>query len=112
MTKWILACTLAASLVSVAQAAPAAKQAVDASAQVMAPEPAVPFPPKLLDTWVTFHLAHCGPGGTYPADPDCALFYKGKYHLHYIYQKGRYNHCYAHVSSPDMVHWKWEPTSL
>jgi len=64
-------------------------------------------PPK---TWLTYHLAHPGPDRAIPADPNCAIFYKGRYHLHYIYQsKG---HSFAHVSSKDMVHWKWHPTVL
>lgn len=70
--------------------------------------PAMPEnPPK---TWLTYHLAHLGPDKAIPADPNCAIFYKGRYHLHYIYQsKG---HSFAHVSSTDMVHWKWHPTVL
>ena len=65
-------------------------------------------PPK---TWLTYHLAHPGPSGAIPADPNPAFFYKGRYHLNYIY-----NHkdgcAFAHVSSTDMVHWKWHPTTL
>jgi sucrose-6-phosphate hydrolase SacC (GH32 family) len=62
------------------------------------------------ETWLTYHLAHPGPDKAYPADPNCAIFYKGRYHLHYIYQdKG---HSFAHVSSKDMVHWQWHPTVL
>lgn len=61
--------------------------------------------------WLTFHLAHPGPGTAIPGDPNCALLWKGRYHLHYIY-----NHdvgfSFAHVSSDDMVHWKWHPTTL
>ena len=72
----------------------------------------IAMPAKPPATWLTYHLAHPGPGGTYPADPDCALFWKGKYHLHYIFQRSQYNHCFAHVTSPDMVHWKWAPTPL
>jgi beta-fructofuranosidase len=62
-------------------------------------------------TWLTYHLAHPGPSGAIPADPNPAFYYKGRYHLHYIY-----NHkegcAFAHVSSTDMVHWKWHPTTL
>ena len=65
-------------------------------------------PPK---TWLTYHLAHPGPSGAIPADPNPAFYYKGRYHLHYIY-----NHktgcAFAHVSSKDMVHWQWHPTTL
>ncbi len=61
--------------------------------------------------WLTYHLAHPGPGNAYPGDPNCIFDYKGQYHLHYIYR----NHTgfvFAHVSSDDMVHWKWHPTEL
>ena len=61
--------------------------------------------------WLTFHLAHPGPGDAMPGDPNCAFFWKGRYHLHYIYthQDG---FSFAHVSSADMVHWRWHPTTL
>ena len=62
------------------------------------------------DTWLTYHLAHPGPDRAIPADPNCAIFYKGRYHLHYIFQNR--GHSFAHVSSTDMVHWKWHATTL
>jgi beta-fructofuranosidase len=71
--------------------------------------PAMPTNPPA--TWLTYHLAHPGPSGAIPGDPNPAFYYKGRYHLHYIY-----NHkegcAFAHVSSTDMVHWKWHPTTL
>ena len=71
--------------------------------------PAMPENPP--ETWLTYHLAHPGPGNAFPGDPNPAFFWKGRYHLHYIYR----NHTgfvFAHVSSDDMVHWKWHPTVL
>lgn len=62
-------------------------------------------------SWLTFHLAHPGPGKGVPADPNCAFDYKGRYHLHYIY-RNRTGFVFAHVSSDDMVYWKWQPTVL
>jgi len=71
--------------------------------------PAMPKnPPKI---WLTYHLAHPGPGDAKPGDPNPAFFWKGRYHLHYIY-RNRTGFCFAHVSSEDMVHWKWHPTVL
>ncbi len=61
--------------------------------------------------WMTFHLAHPGPGDAMPGDPNCAFFWKGRYHLHYIY-KNDDGFVFAHVSSEDMVHWKRHPTTL
>ena len=69
------------------------------------------WPDNPPDDWLTFHLAHPGPGVGEPADPNPAYFYKGRYHLHYIYMN-QYGFAYAHVSSTDMVHWEWHPTVL
>ncbi len=61
--------------------------------------------------WLTFHLAHPGPGNAMPGDPNCAFFWKGRVHLHYIYRNDD-GFVFAHVSSEDMVRWKWHPTTL
>ena len=71
--------------------------------------PAMPANPPA--SWLTYHLAHPGPGGAFPGDPNCAFFWKGRYHLHYIYENGK-GYSFAHVSSTDMLHWKWHPTTL
>ena len=72
-------------------------------------------PPAMLAqppaSWLTYHLVHPGPGGAMPGDPNCAFYWKGRYHLHYIYNH-REGFAFAHVSSDDMVHWKWHPTTL
>ena len=63
-------------------------------------------------TWLTYHLAHPETEETATAgDPNPAFFWKGRYHLHYIY-KNQTGAVFAHVSSDDMVHWKWHPTVL
>jgi beta-fructofuranosidase len=70
--------------------------------------PAMPEnPPK---TWLTYHLAHPGPGTAVPGDPNPAFFWNGRYHLHSIYKDRGI--AFAHVSSEDMLHWKWHPTVL
>lgn len=61
--------------------------------------------------WVTYHLAHPGPGKAFPGDPNCAFDSKGKVHLHYIY-RDETGFVFAHVSSKDMVRWTWHPTVL
>jgi sucrose-6-phosphate hydrolase SacC (GH32 family) len=63
------------------------------------------------DDWLTFHLSHPGPGIAEPGDPNPAYFYKGKYHLHYIYVSAS-GYAYAHLSSQDMVYWEWHTTKL
>ena len=103
MNKILLALTLISSICS-AEVMKAASET-----------PAMPKnPPK---TWLTYHLAHPGPGNATPGDPNPAFFWKGRYHLHYIYQnrvarKKQKGPDWAHVSSEDMVHWTWHPTVL
>ncbi len=69
------------------------------------------MPDDVPSNWLTYHLAHPGPGVGMPGDPNPAFFYKGRYHLHYIY-KNRHGFAFAHVSSEDMVIWQWHPTVL
>ena len=69
------------------------------------------WPANPPENWLTYHLAHPGPGVGFPSDPNAAYFYKNRYHLHYIY-KNETGFVYAHVSSTDMVHWEWHPTVL
>jgi beta-fructofuranosidase len=61
--------------------------------------------------WLSYHLAHPGPGTAMPGDPNCAFYWKGKYHLHYIYTHND-GFSFAHISSEDLIHWKWHPTTL
>lgn len=69
------------------------------------------WPKNPPDNWPIYHLAHPTWSGPSPFDPNPALFYKGRYHLHYIYRNTA-GIAFAHVSSTDMVHWKWHPTVL
>jgi len=46
-----------------------------------------------------------------PFDPNGALFWNGRYHLHTIVQTEK-GHCWAHISSQDLVHWRHHPLSL
>ena len=52
------------------------------------------------------------PEGTgMPFDPNGAIFWKGRYHLFYIFQDDR-GHNWGHVSSIDLCHWRHHPTKL
>ena len=62
--------------------------------------------------WLTYHLAHPGPGAAFPGDPNCAFYWKGRYHLQYIYNNSTKGCSFAHVSSTDLVHWTWHSTTL
>ena len=46
-----------------------------------------------------------------PFDPNGAIFWKGRYHLFYIYQDQR-GHNWGHASSTDLVHWRHHTTGL
>lgn len=99
----------------------AARSEKDAKLATQGRSPRGPRPPYTPETpawpdnppanWLSFHLAHPGPGNAMPGDPNCILDHNGKVHLHYIYR----NHTgfvFAHLSSNDMVYWDWHPTVL
>jgi len=99
----------------------AARSEADAKLATREHNPRAPGPPYVPETpawpkhppanWMTFHLAHPGPGNAHPGDPNCVFDHKSRYHLHYIYR----NHTafvFGHVSSDDLVIWKWHPTVL
>ena len=50
-----------------------------------------------------------------PFDPNGAIYWKGRYHLFYIFQDKRFgkkkDH-WGHMSSKDLFHWRHHPTSL
>ena len=50
-------------------------------------------------------------GRAIPFDPNGAIFWKGRYHLFYIFQDER-GHNWGHVSSTDLFHWRHHPTGL
>jgi sucrose-6-phosphate hydrolase SacC (GH32 family) len=52
-----------------------------------------------------------------PFDPNGAIFWNGRYHLFYIFQdrlalRAYRGDSWGHVSSLDLVHWRWHPTAL
>ncbi len=73
-------------------------------AQIVASDPQAP----------RFHFI--APEGTaMPFDPNGAIFWKGKYHLFYIFQDPdlpQGGHCWGHASSTDLLHWTFHPTAL
>lgn len=50
-------------------------------------------------------------GRASPFDVNGAIFWKGRYHLFYIFQN-EHGHCWGHISSIDLVHWRHHPTGL
>lgn len=81
-------------------------------AKPAATETAPPSPPDPLA--LNFHLMHPG-GDSSPGDPNAAFFLDGTCHLHYILRhdwQGKKSFSFVHVTSPDMLHWEWQPTKL
>jgi arylsulfatase A-like enzyme/sucrose-6-phosphate hydrolase SacC (GH32 family) len=63
---------------------------------------------------LNYHLMHPG-GPSGPGDPNAAFYLDGTYHLHYILRhpwNGKRSFSFVHVTSPDMLHWTWQPTKL
>ncbi|HRQ49436.1 MAG TPA: glycoside hydrolase family 32 protein [Agriterribacter sp.] len=60
--------------------------------------------------YFSYHLAN--PIYSITGDPNCGFYWKGRYHLFYMDQNRREEASFAHVSSKDMVHWKWHPNTL
>jgi beta-fructofuranosidase len=99
----------------------AARSEADAQQATLHAPPPAPTGPYVPETpawpdqppanWVTFHLAHPGPGPAMPGDPNCIFDYRGRVHLHYIYRNA-WGFVFGHVSSQDMVRWKWHKTVL
>lgn len=56
-----------------------------------------------------YHLA-CPEGNAFPFDPNGAIYWKGRYHLFYIFDD--HGPCWGHVSSPDLLDWRRHPTAL
>ena len=66
------------------------------------------------DDFLNYHLMHPG-GESLPGDPNAAFHLDGVYHLHYILRhpwEQRQSFSFVHVTSNDMLHWRWETTKL
>lgn len=71
--------------------------------------------PDVPPEWaLNYHLMHPGEESL-PGDPNAAFHLDGVYHLHYILRHpwgtGR-TFAFVHVTSPDLLHWTWQPTRL
>lgn len=64
-----------------------------------------------------YHFLVPEEGEIMPGDPNGAIWWKGRYHLFYIFQRFQSVepttvHCWGHASSVDLVHWEHHPTAL
>ncbi len=54
----------------------------------------------------------CIPGYGFPGDPNGAFYFKGRYHLMYLYNREDSGYSWGHVSSPDMLNWRCHPDAI
>ncbi len=47
-----------------------------------------------------------------PGDPNAAFYANGRYHLMYLYHCESDGFRYGHMSSTDLLHWRWHPDAL
>lgn len=73
-------------------------------------------PPTAVRTaqgWPRYHItALPDEGVACPYDANGCIYWKGKYHFMYIFQRADGAHCWGHLSSPDLIHWTYHPTAL
>ena len=69
----------------------------------------------LTDRWRPGYHFVVPEGVAVPFDPNGAIYWKGRYHLFYIFQDkriGKKSDHWGHVSSTDLFHWRHHPTGL
>ena len=84
------------------------------SCRALAGEPTLaagePSRTRATEDWPTWHVtALPEEGRCQPYDPNGCIFWKGKYHLMYIFQKGAPGHSWGHAASTDLVNWTYYP---
>ena len=47
-----------------------------------------------------------------PGDPNGAFYQNGRYHLMYLYNRTGIGFSWGHVSSQDMLHWRFHPDAI
>lgn len=63
--------------------------------------------------WPTYHITALEDEGiACPYDSNGCIYWNGRYHLMYIFQRADGGHCWGHASSPDLVDWTFHPTAL
>jgi sucrose-6-phosphate hydrolase SacC (GH32 family) len=63
--------------------------------------------------WPRYHLTVLPDEGiACPYDANGCLYWKGRYHLMYIFQRADGGHCWGHASSPDLIRWTFHPAAL
>ena len=78
---------------------------------VVKPRVAGPAGPVGHDPMPVYHFTSPTGKDCMPFDPNGAVFYKGRYHLGYIYQDNG-QHYWGHASTADLIHWQMQPPML
>lgn len=47
-----------------------------------------------------------------PGDPNGAFYHNGRYHLMFLYNSAGKGFCWGHVSSTDLLHWRYYPDAI
>ncbi len=47
-----------------------------------------------------------------PGDPNGAFYANGRYHLMYLYNRCGVGFCWGHISSIDLLHWRYHPDAI
>jgi sucrose-6-phosphate hydrolase SacC (GH32 family) len=75
-----------------------------------------PVPARETEDWPSYHVSALPSEGlARPYDANGCIYWKGKYHLMYIYQDPRLphgGHCWGHAVSTDLVDWTFLPPAL
>ena len=77
---------------------------------------AEPARTRATEDWPAWHVtALPEEGHCLPYDANGCIYWKGRYHLMYIYQshgRPRDGHCWGHASSTDLVNWTFHPAAI
>jgi sucrose-6-phosphate hydrolase SacC (GH32 family) len=72
--------------------------------------------PVVHEDWPVYHVTALPEEGVaLPYDANGCIFWKGRYHLMYIFQDPGLpdgGHCWGHLSSTDLINWTYHPPTL
>jgi sucrose-6-phosphate hydrolase SacC (GH32 family) len=73
-------------------------------------------PTRQTELWPRWHVsARPEEGVALPYDANGCIYWKGKYHLMYIFQDPKLphgGHCWGHLSSTDLINWTYHPPAV
>jgi beta-fructofuranosidase len=79
-------------------------------------KPHLPPTSREQEAWPSYHITALPEHGVcMPYDANGCIYWKGRYHLMFIYQDPSLpegGHCWGHLSSADLTNWKLHPPAL